>query len=230
MRETGLKGSGHPHLWQLCCWFTGACGERQPTGRRPGWRRWLPPRRQHFYFALAWTAAVAGLLMACLHNVRETGCLVFFLLNRVGIEIRNNENTQIFLKTFPLITLESHCLEVLLHCLNFLPPPTSPIRILWKLPVRLMWWLERWFLALLVFLRGWLEGGGELKEQGQPHAQDETPPFYCCVWILWPAAPDLCNHSLCFFPFWKLSWLVPNWTFGPCFDSYILIFSNTQNE
>lgn len=87
--------------------------------------------------------------------------------------------------------------------------------------------VERSFLALLVSLSGGLGYGGELKEQRQPRAPRSSSPIFLLGFTFSDLLllTFLAMHCVSFHLETELSWLVPDWTFGSCFDSYILIFS-----
>lgn len=87
--------------------------------------------------------------------------------------------------------------------------------------------VERCFLRLLASCSGQLGYRVGLKEQRQPRATGSSSS----VWLpgftasQLPRLTFLATSCVSFRPEAEFSWLVLNWTFGSCFDSYILIFS-----
>lgn len=125
-------------------WFTRMCGKRQSIGPQAR----LGEDGCCAYFPFVWPVPVECISWTVFTAGRhEVWC--FFYWSRVGIESlrKYSDFLKIWVLLEPLITL------VLLY-LNFLILPQSPIRILWKLPVGLMWWVARWNLPLLVLLVG----------------------------------------------------------------------------
>lgn len=87
--------------------------------------------------------------------------------------------------------------------------------------------VERCFLRLRASSSGQLGYRVELKEQCQPWAVGSSSAVWLPGFTIsqLPCLTFLATSCVSFHPETEFSWLVSNWTFGSCFDSYILIFS-----